>query len=324
MVAVGHAGDGGGSIRIPASECGLFGLKPTRGRVSLGPDLGEAWAGYVVRHAVTRSVRDSAAVLDVIAGPMPGDPYYAPPPSRPFATEPGADPGQLRIGVRTTAPGAMAATDDEGAAAARNAAELLGSLGHHVEEASPPALDDDALMVHFTTVLTTSVVHEVQEAGRAIGRDLTADDVEPLTWQYYEAGLVNQGVQYLDAVNALHRWSRDVASWWTSTDDGGAGFDLLLTPSLAEPPPRIGDVVGTAEDPWHGMARASAFACYTAPFNVTGQPAMSVPLAWEASENLPIGTQLVAAYGREDLLLRVAAQLETARPWADRRPVVHG
>ena len=324
MVAVGHAGDGGGSIRIPASECGLFGLKPTRGRVSLGPDLGEAWAGYVVRHAVTRSVRDSAAVLDVIAGPMPGDPYFAPPPSRPFAAEPGADPGRLRIGVRTTAPGALAATDDECADAARNAAELLGSLGHHVEEASPTALDDDALMAHFTTVLTTSVVHEVQEAGRTIGRDLTADDVEPLTWTYYEAGLINQGVQYLDAVNALHRWSRDVASWWIPTDDGGAGFDLLLTPSLAEPPPRIGDVVGTAEDPWHGMARASAFACYTAPFNVTGQPAMSVPLAWEASENLPIGTQLVGAYGREDLLLRVAAQLEAARPWADRRPVVHG
>jgi amidase len=324
MVAVGHAGDGGGSIRIPASECGLFGLKPTRGRVSLGPDLGEAWAGFVVRHAVTRSVRDSAAVLDVIAGPMPGDPYYAPPPSRPFASEPGADPGRLRIGVRTTAPGALAATDDECVDAARDAAELLASLGHHVEDASPAALDDEALMAHFTTILTTSVVHEVRGAGRAIGRDLTADDVEPLTWQYYEAGLVNQAVQYLESVNALHHWTRDVASWWTPTNEGGAGFDLLLTPSLAEPPPRIGDVVGTREDPWHGMARASVFACYTAPFNVTGQPAMSVPLTWEASQNLPIGTQLVAASAREDLLLRVAAQLETARPWAQRRPVVHG
>jgi amidase len=324
MVAVGHAGDGGGSIRIPASECGLFGLKPNRGRVSLGPDLGEAWAGLVVRHVLTRSVRDSAAVLDVIAGPMPGDPYSAPPPARPFAAEPGADPGRLRIGVRTTAPGAMAVTDEECASAARDTAELLASLGHHVEEATPDALDDESLMVHFTTILTTSVVHEVQTAGQAIGRDLTADDVEPLTWQYYEAGLAIQGVQYLEALNALHRWSRAVASWWTPTDDGGSGFDLLLTPTLAEPPPRIGDVVGTRDDLWHGMARAAVFACYAAPFNVTGQPAMSVPLDWEASQNLPIGTQLVAASAREDLLVRVAAQLETARPWADRRPVVHG
>jgi amidase len=186
------------------------------------------------------------------------------------------------------------------------------------------ALDDDALMVHFTTVLTTSVVHDVREAGRAIGRELTAADVEPLTWEYYEAGLQNQAVQYLEALNALHAWTRTCASWWTPSDEGGDGFDLLLTPTLAEPPPRIGDVVGTAEDPWHGAARATAFACYTAPFNVTGQPGVSVPLAWEASENLPIGTQLVAASGREDVLLRVAAQLEAARPWADRRPVVHG
>jgi amidase len=324
MVAVGHAGDGGGSIRIPASECGLFGLKPTRGRVSLGPDLGEAWAGLVVRHAVTRSVRDSAAVLDVLAGPMPGDPYYAPPPPRPFAAEVGAEPGRLRIGVRTTAPAAMAATDDECASAARDAAELLSSLGHHVEDASPAALDDQALMEHFTTVLTTGVVHDVREAGQAIGRDLTAADVEPLTWAYYDAGLKNQAIQYLEALNAAHAWTRRVATWWTPADDGGEGFDLLLTPTLAEPPPRIGDVVATRDDLLHGMARATVFACYTAPFNVTGQPAVSVPLTWEASRNLPIGVQLVAAYGREDLLLRVAAQLEAARPWADRRPAVHG
>jgi amidase len=323
MVAVGHAGDGGGSIRIPASACGLFGLKPTRGRVSLGPDLGEAWAGLVVRHAVTRSVRDSAAVLDVIAGPMPGDPYYAPPPTRPFAAEVGADPGRLRIGLRTTAPAAMAATDPECEAAATDAAELLTSLGHEVVEASPAALDDDALMVHFTTVLTTGVVHDVEELAAALGRAVTPDDVEPLTWSYYEAGLQNTAIQYLDALNAAHRWSRMAAAWWAPTSAGGEGFDLLLTPTMAEPPPVIGDVVGTAEDPWHGMARATAFACYTAPFNVTGQPAMSVPLRWEASRNLPVGVQLVAEYAREDLLLRVASQLEAARPWADRRPVVH-
>jgi amidase len=323
MVPIGHAGDGGGSIRIPASACGLFGLKPTRGRVSLGPDAGESWAGLVVRHAVTRSVRDSAAVLDAIAGPMPGDPYFAPPPSRPFASEVGVDPGRLRIGVRTTAPANMAVTDDECEAATRDAADLLASLGHDVVDAAPTALDDEDLMANFSVVLTTSVVRDVQEVARAIGRDVTADDVEPLTWAYYEGGLQNTAVQYLDALNAAHAWSRRVATWWQPTDRGGDGFDLLLTPTLAEPPPVLGDVVGTREDPWHGMARATAFACYTAPFNVTGQPAMSVPLTWEASRNLPIGVQLVADYAREDVLFRVASQLEVARPWADRRPVVH-
>jgi amidase len=323
MVPVGHAGDGGGSIRIPASACGLFGLKPTRARVSLGPDVGESWAGLVVRHAVTRSVRDSATVLDAIAGPMPGDPYYAPPPTRSFAQEVGVDPGRLRIGMKTTAPANMGATDEECVAAARDAADLLASLGHEVVDAAPAALDDDSLMTHFTVVLTTCVVHDVQEVARAIGRDVTANDFEPLTWAYYEAGLENTAVQYLEALNAAHAWSRRVATWWEPIDRGGEGFDLLLTPTLAEPPPVLGDVVGTREDPWRGMARASAFAGYTAPFNVTGQPAMSVPLTWEASRNLPIGVQLVAAYAREDLLFRVASQLETARPWADRRPVVH-
>ncbi|HEV3449636.1 MAG TPA: amidase [Acidimicrobiia bacterium] len=322
MVAAGHAGDGGGSIRIPASACGLFGLKPTRARISMGPDLGEAWAGMVVRHAVTRSVRDSAALLDVTAGPMPGDPYYAPPPARRFGDEVGADPGRLRIGLRTIAPGELVATDPDCEAAARDAAEVLASLGHEVVEASPAALNDEALMANFTIVLTTGVVHDVREVARTIGRDLTADDVEPLTWAFYEAGRPNTAVQYLESVNALHAWSRRVAAWWTPVDDREAGFDLLLTPTMAEPPPVIGDVVGTKDDPWHGMARASAFAAYTAPFNVSGQPAMSVPLAWEASRNLPIGVQLVAAYAREDLLLRVASQLEAARPWADRRPVV--
>jgi amidase len=277
----------------------------------------------VVRHAVTRTVRDSAVVLDIIAGPMPGDPYYAPPPARPFADEVGADPGRLRIGVRTTAPANMAVTDDECVAATRDAADLLASLGHEVVDAAPPALDDENLMANFSVVLTTSVVHDVQEVAKAIGRDVTADDVEPLTWSYYEGGLQNTASQYLDALNAAHAWSRRVATWWEPTDRGGDGFDLLLTPTLAEPPPVIGDVVGTRDDPWRGMARASAFACYTAAFNVTGQPAMSVPLTWEASRNLPIGVQLVAAYAREDVLFRVASQLEAARPWVDRRPVVH-
>jgi amidase len=322
MVPVGHAGDGGGSIRIPSSACGLFGLKPTRGRVSLGPDDGESWNGMVVRHVVSRSVRDSAAVLDVIAGPMPGDPYHAPPPARPFASEVGADPGRLRIGLSTTAPMGASETDPRCAAAAAEAAALLESLGHHVEEAAPAALSEAETLGPFMIVLTTSVVHDLDDIAKKSQRAVGPDDVEPLTWAYYEMGLTHTAVQYLDAVHDAHAWSRRVASWWEPREAGGEGFDLLLTPTMAEPPPVLGDLVSTKDDPWHAMARATPFAVYCAPFNVTGQPAISVPLHWSA-EGLPIGVQLVAAYAREDVLVRVGAQLEQARPWGDRQPPVH-
>ena len=312
MVPLGHAGDGGGSIRIPSSACGLFGLKPTRGRMSLGPDVGEAWAGLVQRHVLTHSVRDSAAVLDALEGPMPGDPYFAPPPARPFASEVGADPGRLRIGLRTTAPAAMAETDPACVAAAEDAASLLESLGHHVEVASPAALEETELLGFFLVIMSTHVVWDLQQLAMMAGREVGADDVEPLTWTYYEMGQGHSSVQYLEAITAAHAWSRRVASWFASAETGGGGYDLLLTPTMAEPPPEIGDVVGTKDDPWRGMARATPFAAYAAPFNVTGQPAMSVPLYWDPSSGLPIGVQVVAPYAREDVLLRVAAQLETA------------
>ncbi|MEX0663566.1 MAG: amidase [Acidimicrobiia bacterium] len=323
MVPLGHAGDGGGSIRIPSSACGLFGLKPTRGRMSLGPEIGEAWAGLVQRHVLTRTVRDSAAVLDVLGGPMPGDPYFAPPPTRAFGEEVGADPGHLRIGLRTSAPGAMAETDPACVAAAEDAARLLESLGHHVEASSPAALDEVELLGLFFVVLTTHVVWDIRQLEAMTGQTVGPDDVEPLTWMYYEQGLPGTAIQYLEAVNGTHAWSRRIANWWTSAENGGHGFDLLLTPTMAEPPPEIGDVVGTKEDPERGMLRATAFATYAAPFNVTGQPAMSVPLGTDSTHGLPIGVHLVAPYAREDMLLRVAAQLETARPWAGRRPHVH-
>jgi amidase len=171
--------------------------------------------------------------------------------------------------------------------------------------------------------MTTHVIANIKEVEALTGRTVGPDDVEPLTWAYYETGQTFTSIQYLEAVNAAHAWTRRLASWWAGDDGDGAGYDLLLTPTLAEPPPEIGDVVGTKENPWRGTERATPFAAYVAPFNVTGQPAMSVPLYWEASRNLPIGVQLVADHGREDLLLRVASQLESARPWADRRPAVH-
>lgn len=318
MVPVGHAGDGGGSIRIPASACGLLGLKPSRGRISMGPDAGESWAGLVVRHVLTRSVRDSAAVLDVLAGEMPGDPYAAAPPARPFASEVGADPGRLRIGVHTRSPGGRVETDPSCVEAADDAARLLESLGHTIEPAVPAAFDEPDLMSKFATIVTTWVVRDLEEIARRAGRAVGPADVEPLTWIYSEMGRAHTAAEYVEAVDAMHAWSRRVLAWWHGDD----AYDLLLTPTMAEPPPVLGDVAPPADDPLRGAARATPFAAYTAPFNVTGQPAVSVPLHW-SSAGLPIGVQLVAASGREDVLLRVAAQLESARPWADRRPPVH-
>lgn len=319
MVPVAHAGDGGGSIRIPASACGLFGLKPTRGRVSLGPDDGEAWAGLVARHVVTRSVRDSAAVLDVLAGAVPGDPYAAAPPSRPFVDELSAAPGALRVGVLSaTAPAGLVPVDPACTAAADDAAALLASLGHSVEPASPAPLDDIALLVHFTTVLAASTAYDLRKLATIAGRDLTADDVEPVTWAQAELGRAVTAEAYLDAVESLREWSRRMAAWWEPAD-GRRGFDLLLTPTMARPPAPLGEIRGDDAD--GAIFAATPYAAFTVPFNVTGQPAMSVPLHW--SDGLPIGVQLVAATGREDVLLRVAAQLETARPWTDQRPPVH-
>jgi amidase len=323
MVPFAHAGDGGGSIRIPASACGLFGLKPTRGRVSLGPDDGEAWAGLVARHVVTRSVRDSAAALDVIAGPFPGDPYTAPPPARAFAAEVGADPGSLRVGVMSgVSPAGLVGVDPACVDAAHDAATLLASLGHTVEPAYPEPLDDLALLVHFTTVLAASTAYDLATPGADAGRELPADDVAPVTWAQAALGRAVSADAYLEAVESLRAWARRMAEWWEPTDarpDAPGGFDLLLTPTMARPPAPLGEIRGG--DAEGTILAATPYAAFTVPFNVTGQPAMSVPLHW--SDGLPIGVQLVAATGREDVLFRVAAQLEGARPWRGRRPPVH-
>jgi amidase len=316
MVPAAHANDGGGSIRIPASECGLVGLKPTRGRVSLGPTMGEIWAGLVADHVVTRSVRDSAGILDATAGPMVGDPYYAPPPARPFAEEIGAKPGRLRIGLRTHTGNPNIATHPDCVGAARDAAKLLESLGHHVEEACPAALDDPNSFGPFSALLSSWTARDLDAWSARTGKPIGPDDVEIHNWAMAEIGRKVTAARYIESVTWLHGHARRIQQWWAD------GFDLLLTPTLAEPPPPLGQFCSTPANPLLGLIRSGPFAAYCSPFNITGQPAISLPLHWNEA-GLPIGVQLVAAYAREDILLRVASQLEAAEPWAERRPRVH-
>ena len=320
MVAVGHAGDGGGSIRIPASECGLVGLKPSRGRNSLGPEVGEAWGGNVARLVVTRTVRDTAAILDAVHGPMPGDPYTAPPPARPFVDEVGADPGRLRIGVTSAVPDPNIVTHPDCVAAVQAAPELLASLGHDVGEGHPDVWDDEAAGAEFSAGFINAfavwTAYDLDAISAMTGTPVTEEGVEPGTWAAAAIGRTITGVQYLEAITTFHRFTRRMATFWAG------GHDLLLTPTLPEPPPVLGQFEATADNPLAGLFRSAAVVPFVAPFNTTGQPAISLPLHWSA-DGLPIGVQLVAAVGREDLLLRVASQLEQAAPWADRVPPIH-
>jgi len=320
MVPVGHAGDGGGSIRIPASECGLVGLKPSRGRITLGPEVGDVWGGLVARLAVTRTVRDTAAVLDAVHGPGVGDPYTAPPPARPYLDEVGATPSPLRIGWRTAAPtGSTFETHPEVVAGVQAAATLLEAMGHHVEEGSPAALDDaEAVVIPFVSLLGTWVLANLEEFGAWIGRPITEDDVEAGTWAAAEIGRTVTGVAFHQAREALNVHARRLVGWWE--DDGG--HDLFVCPTIPEPPVPLGEMKAEPDNPLAGLLRAGEIVAFVQPFNVTGQPAISLPLHW-TQDGLPVGVQLVAAPGREDLLIQVAAQLEAAAPWKDRIPPIH-
>lgn len=315
IVPAAHASDGGGSIRGPASMCGLVGLKPTRGRNSFGPGLGERWSGFSAEFVVTRSVRDTAALLDVTAGAMPGDPYFAPPPARPFAAEVAEKPGRLRIGVLRGAP-RQTPTDPESLAAIDGAALLLERLGHDVVDAYPEALDDPESIQTYVTIVAGNTARALASWGEKVGKPITQADVEPLTWMIAERGRTITAVEHLAALEYVHRFGRRVAAWWES------GFSLLLTVTQAAPPPELGYISSTADEPLRAFVRSVPYGACTLPFNLTGQPAISLPLHWTA-DGMPLGVQLVAPYAREDLLLRVAAQLEAAAPWADRRPGVH-
>ena len=316
LVPMGHANDGGGSIRIPASECGLVGLKPTRARVSSGPEFGDVMGGLTVELVVSRSVRDTAALLDAVHGMEPGDPYGVPDPLRPYAEELGAAPGRLRIGIMAQAPGEAVTVHPDCVEATEAAGRLLESLGHEVEASYPKAMDDPGYTGHFITCWAAGAAWNLDYWSRRTGDPVTAEDVEPLTWALAEVGRAGTAADWLTAREWLQVNAREVASWWTE------GHDLLLTPTIAEPPPVLGSFDSPPDNPLHGLFRAAEVVPFTPPFNVTGQPAISLPLHWNA-EGLPIGVQLVAPFGREDLLLRVASQLEVAQPWADRRPAIH-
>ncbi len=313
MVPAAHASDGGGSIRVPAACCGLFGLKPSRGRVPMGPQIGEAWGSLAATHALTRSVRDSAALLDIVSGPAPGDPYAAPAQPRPYRDEVGAPPGRLRIALQTV-PDNGAAVDPACRAAAEDAATLCADLGHRVEEAAP-AIDDAAFGDAFLTTVSAHLAADLAAMEQALGAPLDEAAVAPLTAALRRQGETLAARDYARARTDLQIQGRYLGAFL-------ARYDVLLTPATAKPPVPLGELAMADPDVPGLLARIAAFAPFTQLANAAGCPSMSVPLTWSET-GLPLGSLFTAALGREDLLFRLAAQLEAARPWFHRRPPVH-
>lgn len=310
MVPAAHGNDMGGSIRIPASFCGLVALKASRGRTSLGPALGELWGPVTNEGVLTHSVRDSAALLDVARQPWPGDPYVAPSPARPYTQEVGAAVDGLRVGLCPALPEVPVADDCMAAVVA--VGRILEACDHHVEEAFPPALQEPVMAEISSMVWGTGVRRDVERLGEILGEPIELDELEPLNRAIVEEAASVTATQYLSALEKMFAWGRRLSSWW---DDG---FDLLVTPTTTRLPPALGLLAPSVElDQLTSLIGELTY--FVAPFNASGQPAISLPLYWTA-DGLPVGVQLVAAYGREDLLLRVGAQLESAEPWTHRRP----
>lgn len=312
---VAHASDGGGSIRVPASACGLVGLKPSRGRISLAPGAGEAWAGCATDGVVSRSVRDTAALLDVLAGAAPGDPYTAPPPERSFSTAIAEPPPRLRIAVAWQEPRPGLTPAPECVEAVSRVAELLREQGHHVEHARPKAWDDTSVHRAFSQIVAAFTFRDVSGLGELLGRELREEEVEPMNWALAQRGREVSAERYLRSLDEIHVLRRSYAEFFA----GAEAFDVLLTPTMAVPPPPLGEVTASSDDPFRGFRRCVPMIAYTAPLNLAGLPAISLPLHTNAA-GLPIGVQLVAAYAEEALLLRLARELEVAAPWAQRRP----
>ena len=307
-----HATDGGGSIRIPASCCGLFGLKPSRGRVPMGPPRTEGWGGLSVHHAVTHSVRDSAAILDATAGVEPGSRYGAPSPRESFLAQVTQAPGRLRVALMTR-PFAGTPVDPQCLSAAQAAARLCESLGHHVTEAAP-AIDAGQLGFASFAIMGPSIAADVEDRAKATGLD-PAKLLEPITQGFVEYGKTFSGRDYARANTILQAAAITMARFM-------ADYDVILTPTLAAPPLELGRINLTPDCDFKTWGeRAGAFAAFTQIANMTGQPAMSVPLAM-SREGLPIGVQFIGRYGEEALLFRLAGQLERAAPWSRRVPVI--
>ncbi len=310
-VPVAHGSDGGGSIRIPAACTGLFGLKAARGRISRAPDLGDHFLS--TDGALTRSVADSAAMLDVLAGYEPGDATWAPPPERPFADAVREEPGRLRVGLTLDLP-VEAELDPVCAQAARDAGELLQSLGHEVEEFAAPWKDANLLDV-FSVLWAAQVAGSVRHGQVVSGTEPTEENIEPLSWWLYRQGLEYTALDLVVATATLQAFARGVISGVWSR------FDVVLTPALAQRPVRIGEIDAMGDNPAWEFKKSGQFTPYTALFNVSGQPAMSVPL-FQGDDGLPLAVQIAGPPAGEALLLSLAAQLEQARPWADRRPAL--
>jgi len=311
IIPVAHASDGGGSIRIPASCCGVFGLKPTRARTPMGPDRGEGWGGFSVGHVVSISVRDSAAMLDAIAGAEASSPYVAPPPAWPYLEETRRAPGRLRIAFTDCSPYGEP-VDPEIAAAVRDVAAMLERLGHHVE-ASAPKLPVDPARV-LATIVATNTGLTVRLAETAFGRPMTEADFEHLTLASAANARKSSGIDYVEAQLGAFRIARSLAEFFET-------FDVLLSPTLCLPPLKIGELDTMARDLSHISPLLHRYMPATALFNISGQPAMSVPLAWNAA-GLPLGMMFAGRFGDEATLFRLAAQLEQERPWAERLPPV--
>ena len=311
ILPVAHASDGGGSIRIPASASGVFGLKPTRARNPLGPDRGEGWGGFSCGHVLSISVRDSAAMLDAVQGPEPSSLYVAPPPQRPFLEEVSRAPGRLRIAFTDQSPYGEA-IDPEIAAAVREVASLLAGLGHHVEERAPVLATDPAAVM--STIVSANTALSVRQAEQRFGRAMTENDFEILTLAMAQNAQNATATDYVAAQLAAFQISRGLATFFETCD-------VFLCPTLCSPPLRIGELNSMSEDLSHIAPILRRYMPATAMFNMSGQPAMSVPLAWNAA-GLPLGMMFAARFGDEATLFRLAAQLEQERPWRDKLPPV--
>ena len=309
LVPIAHANDGGGSIRLPAAWCGLVGLKPSRGRVSAPLDM-----LALTELAVSRTVRDVTSVLDAVYGSEPEDLFYAPQPVGSYAAEVGAEPGRLRIGILTRT--SFGEIHPQCLAATIAAAKLLESLGHKVEESYPEALLDPERLTRTVPLERAGCAAILRGLSQALGRPPSRDDIEPFLWWLATELPTATADQYLEAQEWLLAWRRRVVRWWNGP------MDLLLTPTVWEPPVTLESMMPVKDRFPELKTKIERHVFFTSAFNTTGQPAISLPLHF-TPEGLPIGVQLVAAMGREDLLIRIGSQLEKAQPWIDRRPLVH-